>query len=67
MFSILDSAKLETDNKAGANHNQYVARPPEMSNTAPALKLHSSPHNQAARAATFSALPIRFIGILDTM
>lgn len=44
---------------------QYVARPPETSNTAPVEKEHSSEASQATNAATSSARPTRPIGIFD--
>ena len=46
---------------------QYVALPPDASNTAPVAKLHSSEHSQAISAATSSTLPTRPIGMRETM
>ena len=46
---------------------QYVARPPERSNTAPVLNEHSSEHNQATSAAASSRLPKRPRGIFESM
>src|SRR5690242_20502200 len=46
---------------------QYVARPPEQSNTAPVVKEHSSLASQVIRAAISSTVPKRPIGILDSM
>jgi hypothetical protein len=46
---------------------QYFSLPPQMSNTAPVEKLYSSDANHATSAATSSALPTRFMGILATM
>jgi hypothetical protein len=46
---------------------QYVARPPERSNTAPVEKLQSPEAKKAIRAATSSGRPRRFIGIRSTM
>src|SRR5207248_1576882 len=42
---------------------QYVALPPEMSNTKPVQKLHSFETIHALMAATSSTVPRRFIGI----
>src|ERR1022692_3768943 len=47
--------------------NQYVARPPEQSNTAPVLNDASSLHSQQISAATSSTVPNRPIGIFDSM
>src|SRR5271170_4512276 len=44
---------------------QYVARPPEMSNTAPVLNEHSRLASQQTSAATSSTSPKRSIGILE--
>src|SRR5262245_18894894 len=46
--------------------NQYVARPPERSYTAPVLKEHSSEASQATSAATSSGRPTRPMGIFET-
>jgi len=50
-----------------AERAQYVARPPEMSNTAPVENEHSSDASQHTSAATSSTCPSRPIGIFDTM
>lgn len=47
--------------------NQYVARPPEMSKTAPVENEHSSLANHATIAANSSGLPSRPIGIFDNI
>ena len=47
--------------------NQYVARPPLMSYTAPVEKLTLSELSQAISSATSSGLPTRFIGISSVM
>src|SRR5262249_19249328 len=46
---------------------QYVARPPERSNTAPVLNEHSSLASQATSAAISCGSPKRPIGIFDSM
>ena len=46
---------------------QYVARPPEMSNTAPVVKELSADAHQAASAAISSTLTKRARGIFDSM
>jgi hypothetical protein len=46
---------------------QYVARPPDKSNTAPVLNEHSSEQSQATSAATSSFRPNRFMGIFESM
>src|ERR1700733_776914 len=47
--------------------SQYVARPPEMSNTAPVENEQSSEASQAASAASSSTRTKRFFGIFDSM
>src|SRR5438094_10287378 len=47
--------------------HQYVARPPEMSNTAPVENEHSSEASQQTSAAISSTLTKRPMGIFDTM
>ena len=44
--------------------DQYVARPPERSKTAPVLNEQSSEHSQVTRRATSSTVPSRFNGVL---
>ena len=46
---------------------QYVARPPEISNTPPVVKEQSSEANQATMAATSCTCKKRPMGILDSM
>src|SRR5437660_1355031 len=46
---------------------QYVARPPERSNTAPVVNEHSAVHNHATIAAISSVMPKRPMGIFDNM
>ncbi len=50
-----------------ANPCQYVARPPDKSNTAPVEKLQSSDASQATIAATSATFTRRPIGILPSM
>jgi len=50
-----------------APQNQYTARPPEMSNTAPVENEQSSDDSQATSAAISSTSTNRFIGIFDSM
>jgi hypothetical protein len=45
--------------------SQYVARPPEISNTAPVVNEHSRLASQQTSAATSSTSPKRSIGILE--
>ena len=47
--------------------SQYVARPPETSNTAPVENEQSSDASHAIIAASSSTSTKRFIGILDSM
>src|SRR5208337_1645693 len=47
--------------------DQYVARPPEMSNTAPVEKLHSSLASHRTSEATSSISPKRPMGIFDSI
>ena len=46
---------------------QYVARPPEMSNTAPVVNEHSRLASQQTSAATSETSPNRSIGIFERM
>jgi hypothetical protein len=46
---------------------QYVARPPEISNTAPVENEQSSDASHAIIAASSSTVTKRFIGIFDSM
>ena len=46
---------------------QYVARPPEMSNTAPVLKAQSSEASQTTSDAASATCRKRPIGIFDSM
>ena len=46
---------------------QYVARPPEMSNTAPVVKEHSAEAQNATSAAISSTSTKRPRGIFDSM
>jgi hypothetical protein len=50
-----------------AQNDQYVALPPDKSNTAPVVNEQSSELSQATIAAASSVLPKRFIGIFDSM
>ena len=56
-----------TDALTGKISRQYVARPPEMSNTAPVENEHSAEASQQTSAAISSTWPSRPIGIFDTM
>ena len=47
--------------------NQYVARPPDRSKTAPVLNEHSSDASHAASAAASSVRPNRPMGIFESM
>ncbi len=53
--------------RAAPERTQYVARPPERSNTAPVLKAHSSEASQHTIAAASSTSRKRPIGIFDSM
>ena len=46
---------------------QYVARPPDISNTAPVANEHSSLASQQISAAISVGSTKRFIGVLDSM
>ena len=48
-------------------HPQYVARPPEMSNTAPVVNAHSGEAQNATRSAISSTLTNRPRGIFASM
>ena len=61
------NAEISTHPSTNDSPYQYVARPPERSNTAPVEKLHSSEARNATSVATSSGWPIRFIGIRSTM
>ena len=52
---------------AEASARQYVARPPDRSNTAPVENEHSSLASQQTSAAISSTVPKRPIGIFDSM
>ncbi len=67
-FCLLEYPQVLAGNEIwiGLIH-QYVALPPEISNTAPVEKEHSSDASHATSAAISSTLPKRFIGILDSM
>ena len=52
---------------AREDSNQYTARPPEMSKTAPVVNEHSSDDSQAISAAISSGSTKRPIGIFDNM
>ena len=54
-------------NDAGSRDRQYVARPPEMSNTAPVVNELSAEASQATIAAISSTLTKRLRGIFDSM
>jgi hypothetical protein len=47
--------------------SQYVARPPERSNTAPALNVHESEQSHSTSSATSLAVPSRLKVVRDTM
>jgi hypothetical protein len=51
----------------GVERSQYVARPPDRSNTAPVLNEHSGELSQATIAAISSAVPNRPMGIFESM
>ena len=53
--------------RRGAATIKYVARPPEMSNTAPVENAQSGEASQHTSDATSSTVPKRFIGIFDFM
>jgi len=57
------AARTPPDHAGG----QYVARPPEMSNTAPVVNEHSSDESHATSAATSSTVPGRPSGIFESM
>ena len=61
-----DSGRRYQGEVARAFH-QYVARPPEMSNTAPVVNEHSAEAQNAASAANSSTSTKRARGILESM
>ena len=56
-----------SDKPYGVRRRQYVARPPDRSNTAPVLNEQSSLASQAIIAAISSGMTKRAIGILPSM
>src|SRR5205814_6169716 len=58
---------LTTGAAAAQLGRQYVARPPDKSNTPPVVNEQSSVHSHATSAAASSTLPNRPIGIFDSM
>lgn len=55
-------------NYAGLNHQlQKTARPPEMSNVAPVEKVIRSDSRKSISSATSSVVPMRFMGMRETM
>ena len=64
-FEWFECDKAETPVALGLC--QYVARPPETSNTAPVENEQSSDASHAIIAASSSTITKRFIGIFDSM